>query len=178
MDQRSAQFSRDGLNNFLDFAGEKGLLKKSTASARKAAANIVLGILDEDEASDLSKVDLQAVIMRHRNLAPGKITPQTLTTYESRTKIAVSDFLEYMKNPSSWKGSQQRNRNSAKGAPLEKAKASSPASASESSGKHERASLQPSVHVDLQIHISPDASPEQIDQIFSSMRRHLYTDAE
>jgi hypothetical protein len=31
----------------------------------------------------------------------------------------------------------------------------------------------PSLHIDIQIHIAPDASPEQIDKIFSSMARHL-----
>jgi hypothetical protein len=32
----------------------------------------------------------------------------------------------------------------------------------------------PSVHIDLQIHISPDASSEQIDKVFESIARHLY----
>lgn len=32
---------------------------------------------------------------------------------------------------------------------------------------------QPSIHVNIEIHISPQASPEQIDQIFQSMARHL-----
>jgi hypothetical protein len=32
----------------------------------------------------------------------------------------------------------------------------------------------PSVHVDVQVHISPDASAEQVDQIFASMAKHLY----
>lgn len=36
------------------------------------------------------------------------------------------------------------------------------------------ASLAPAVHIDLQIHISPDASAEQIDKIFASMAKHLY----
>ena len=36
------------------------------------------------------------------------------------------------------------------------------------------ASPTPSVHIDLQIHISPDASPDQIDSIFASMAKHLY----
>ena len=36
------------------------------------------------------------------------------------------------------------------------------------------ASPAPSVHIDLQIHISPDASPDQIDSIFASMAKHLY----
>lgn len=32
----------------------------------------------------------------------------------------------------------------------------------------------PSIHIDLQIHVSPEASSEQIDQIFKSMAKHLY----
>ena len=32
----------------------------------------------------------------------------------------------------------------------------------------------PSVHIDLQIHISPEASTDQIDQVFKSMAKHLY----
>ncbi len=35
-------------------------------------------------------------------------------------------------------------------------------------------SAMPSVHIDLQIHISPDASPDQIDSIFARMAKHLY----
>ena len=33
---------------------------------------------------------------------------------------------------------------------------------------------QPTVHINLQIHISAEAGPEQIDQIFASMAKHLY----
>lgn len=32
----------------------------------------------------------------------------------------------------------------------------------------------PDVHIDVQIHIDSTASPEQIDQVFASMARHLY----
>jgi hypothetical protein len=32
----------------------------------------------------------------------------------------------------------------------------------------------PSLHIDVQIHISPEASTAQIDQIFASMAKHLY----
>ena len=35
-------------------------------------------------------------------------------------------------------------------------------------------SSDPSVHIDIQIHIDSSANPEQIDQIFASMARHLY----
>jgi len=32
----------------------------------------------------------------------------------------------------------------------------------------------PALHIDIQIHISPEASADQIDQIFASMGKHLY----
>jgi hypothetical protein len=32
----------------------------------------------------------------------------------------------------------------------------------------------PGLHIDVQIHIAPEASAEQIDQIFASMAKHLY----
>jgi hypothetical protein len=32
----------------------------------------------------------------------------------------------------------------------------------------------PSLHIDIQIHIDSDATPEQIDKIFESMAKHLY----
>jgi hypothetical protein len=35
-------------------------------------------------------------------------------------------------------------------------------------------SITPTLHIDIQIHIPPDATPQQIDSIFSSMAKHLY----
>lgn len=32
----------------------------------------------------------------------------------------------------------------------------------------------PSLHIDIQVHISPDSTPDQIDKIFESMAKHLY----
>jgi hypothetical protein len=32
----------------------------------------------------------------------------------------------------------------------------------------------PNIHLDIQVHIPSDATPEQIDQIFASMAKHLY----
>lgn len=36
-----------------------------------------------------------------------------------------------------------------------------------------KSGFRPKLHVDIQIHISPDSSPEQIDKIFESMAKHL-----
>lgn len=37
--------------------------------------------------------------------------------------------------------------------------------------------VQPSLHIDIQIHIASDATSQQIDQIFASMAKHLYSSA-
>ena len=42
------------------------------------------------------------------------------------------------------------------------------------SGKAAIAPKRPALHIDIQVHIDPNASAEQIDQIFASMARHLY----
>lgn len=36
-----------------------------------------------------------------------------------------------------------------------------------------KSTFSPKLHIDIQIHISPDSSPEQIDKIFESMAKHL-----
>jgi hypothetical protein len=171
MPENKIQLSKDNLFDFLDFAAEKGLLKKSTAAARKDASRIVLKILDEDEAADLSRVDLENVIQRHRNLAGGKIMPRTLAAYESRTRTAVRDFLEYFENPSAWRPSTQRRARRTGAAPF-------PTKSDKTRDSGRPGVIgNPAVHIDFQIHISPEARPEQIDQIFASMRRHLYGSA-
>lgn len=40
--------------------------------------------------------------------------------------------------------------------------------------KDKRVLETPDININLQIHISADSSPEQIDQIFSSMSKHIY----
>lgn len=40
-----------------------------------------------------------------------------------------------------------------------------------------RSATGPTLHIDMQIHISPEASADQIEQIFASMAKHLYGSA-
>jgi len=171
MVEETIKVNRDNLITFLDFVAEKGLMKRQTAVSYKKACNVILKILDEREANDLSKINLEAVFQRHRNLAAGRILPATLRSYEARTRAAIDGFIEYVKDPSSWKPSvQQRTRRTVKAAPsVTKSKIGK----SDEVAKREGTPWQPSVHIDLQIHISPEATPKQIDQIFDSISRHL-----
>jgi hypothetical protein len=86
-------------------------MAKATVSARKAAAGQILGILGDDEASDITSIDLDQVVSRFQNLHGKKYTPQSLTTYKSLVKAAIDDFAAYLANPLAFRPSvQSRDR--------------------------------------------------------------------
>ena len=84
---------------FLDWMSEKGLMAKNTVAARKAAANKVLGILSDDEAQDVTALNLDTVMRRFNNLEGRGYTPGSLTTYFSRLRSALDDFKLYLDKP-------------------------------------------------------------------------------
>jgi hypothetical protein len=88
---------------FLTYVGAKGLLSPATVESRKASVNKVLGILSDDEAEDVSKIDLDEVIRRFANLHGQSYTTDSLRTYKSRTKSSIDDFLRYVDNPLAFK---------------------------------------------------------------------------
>jgi hypothetical protein len=105
------QRSREELFRFLDYVKAKGLINPATVEARKASVNKVLGILDAEEADDITKLDLDEVVHRFGNLHGQKYTPDSLRSYKSRTKSAIEDFSRYLENPLAFKpGGQRRER--------------------------------------------------------------------
>lgn len=95
----STPFSREAVADFLDYASNKGLINKATASARKAAFKRVSAILEPHEAQDVSKLDLDEVMHRFSNLEGSAFTPDSLTTYRSRVRTVLDDFLAWKKDP-------------------------------------------------------------------------------
>ena len=60
--------SRADFLRFLDYLGEKGLIPSGTAASRKATANKVTAILSDEEAADVTALDLDEVMMRFHDL--------------------------------------------------------------------------------------------------------------
>lgn len=115
------QRSREELLRFMDYVRAKGLMSPATVEARKASANKVLGILDADEADDVTKLDLDEVVHRFGNLHGQKYTPDSLRSYKSRTKSAIEDFSRYLENPLAFKpGGLRREKKPANGSPQKK----------------------------------------------------------
>lgn len=103
-------YSLTALMDFIDYTGRKGLLNKNTAQSRRLAVNKILSVLDEDEATDLRKVDIDQVYERFENLYGSEFKPDSLRVYYSRLNSAISDFLTWKKNPSSFKPTVQKRK--------------------------------------------------------------------
>jgi hypothetical protein len=87
----------------MDYLAEKGLMNKNTASARKAALNGFLGILSPEEAQDITRLNLDEVATRFRNLKRGSFTPDSLKVYEARARTAIEDFKSFLADPPNFK---------------------------------------------------------------------------
>ncbi len=109
-------YSLDGLNKFLDYAMNKGLLKKNTAQSRKRAANKILSVLEPNEINDLREVDVQHAFERFANLQGTSFKPSSLQVYLSRLNSALTDFFSYVDSPATFKpAGMQRNSSKSRG---------------------------------------------------------------
>jgi len=107
-------YSLEALEQFFDFAINKGLLKKNTAQSRKLAASKVLSVLDEQEKADLREVDIDHAFELFQNKFRADYTPDSLQVYKSRVRSALGDFVRYVDNPSGFRPSTSQRASSAK----------------------------------------------------------------
>jgi hypothetical protein len=95
--------SLEALLGFLDWTAEKGLMAKNTVAGRKAAVNNVLGVLDPEEKSDVTTIDLDSAMTRFINLQGKKYNTSSLNVYKSRTNAALQDFERWLRDPLAFK---------------------------------------------------------------------------
>jgi hypothetical protein len=105
MNNYSKDLSYNSLIIFLDWTASKGLMKSSTVSALKAASNKVLGILEDEEKEDISKIEFDNIFKRFKNLNNQELNPTSLKTYRSRAQTAIKEFLAYKNDPEKWRPS-------------------------------------------------------------------------
>lgn len=125
------------LIRFWEWVAEKGLVKQSTAGARRTAVTEVLDSLGDDPAEvDIQTLDVDDALRRFENLKSAKYTPGSLKTYKSRFTHAVDEYLTYLDDPSSWRPDIQtrKTRSQKKAEQPKKIEASGKTSPSESEG--------------------------------------------
>ena len=95
-------YSLDDLIDFLDHAGDRGLMPAATAQALAVAARNVLGVLSDQEKNDLSDQDLDSVIKRFNNKRAKDFSPTSLKEYGRRVHKAVELFLAWREDPANF----------------------------------------------------------------------------
>jgi hypothetical protein len=98
-----------GLTEHWEWAARKGLVNAHTARSLKAASKQVLSVLDDWESVSVESLDVDDVFRRFVNLRGRDFKPESLESYKSRFKQAISLYLSYIKNPAGWKP-KTRNR--------------------------------------------------------------------
>jgi hypothetical protein len=95
-------YSAGDLLEFLDHAGNKGLMPAATAQALAVATRNVLGILSDDEKADLRQLNLDAAVTRFTNKRAKDFNPSSLKEYGRRVRRAVELFLSWRENPANF----------------------------------------------------------------------------
>lgn len=97
-------YSRDALLKFTDLLASKGLAKTNTAAGLKVAVSKILSDLSPDEEADVRKVDVPLAVRRFNNKNPNALSPNSLGQYQRRVANAISEFVQYVDNPTAYTG--------------------------------------------------------------------------
>jgi hypothetical protein len=94
-----------GLVDFWAYVSEKGLMPANTAGALRGASKEVLSAVQGEgwETLDLREIDVEDFNERFARLRAVKFKPDSLQVYRSRFKNAVSMYLEFLENPTTWR---------------------------------------------------------------------------
>src|SRR5207249_7659880 len=95
-------------------AATRGLMPPATANALAVSSRNVFAVLDEPERGDVRKLDLDSVFTRFQNKRAKDFTPESLTEYRRRVKKAAQLFLEWKKDPASFRAPTRATRASRK----------------------------------------------------------------
>ena len=164
----------EGLIEFLNFAKKSGYVVAATGDNRIRIAKEVLTAVPNIDTTDVTKLDLEDVFSRYATLMASKLPATTLQGNKSHLKSSIREFSTYLADPVHYKPKSGKAKKEA--TPKPQAQKPSPAKKppkSEIQPSKQDVLPTPSLHIDIQIHISPQASDPQIDKVFESMAKHL-----
>lgn len=95
-------YSMDDLLEFLDHASDRGLMPAATAQALAVATRNVLGVLTDEEKSDLGSQDLDGVIKRFNNKRAKDFNPSSLKEYGRRVHRAIDLYINWRNDPANF----------------------------------------------------------------------------
>lgn len=107
-------YTLEDLLDFLNHAGDKGLMPAASAQALSVAARNVFGVLEVDEQKNLENLDLDAIVRRFNNKRAKDFSPNSLKEYGRRVRKAVELYLQWKNDPADFSVKTRAPRKSRK----------------------------------------------------------------
>jgi hypothetical protein len=171
-----------GLNQlieFLEFAKTNGYFNAKTADNRIRVVKDVFDKVPNVDSNDVTNLDIDEIFRRYTVLTTNKLTSVSLQTNKAHLKSAIREFEAYLADPMHYRpksGKPKRDTSpkpQTKKPPTAKKPPKAETAGSEVLPLKQDILPTPSLHIDIQVHISPQSSDTQIDKVFESMAKHL-----
>jgi hypothetical protein len=183
----------DGLIEFLNFTSKSGYANSKTVTNRINIVKEIFATVPDINNSDITQLDVDEVFNRYTNLMKTKRTPKALQGNKSHFKSSLREYKEYLNDPIHYKPQNKSSKSKiTKSIEKQKTEKNKPnenenpmgyntppntdkadnSSTSNSQVPLKNYSNAPTIHIDFQIHIAPDTSPELIEKIFESLNKY------
>ena len=169
----------DGLTEFLDFARKNGYVNAGTANNRIRIVKEVVSVVPNIDTNDVTKLDIDDVFNRYAILMASKLPATTLQGNKSHFKNAIREFDTYLADPVHYKPKSGKVKKDATSKiPVqkphtEKKQPTAKITDSEIPPQKQDVLHTPTIHIDFQIHISPDTDATLVDKIFESLSKYF-----
>jgi hypothetical protein len=117
IDRKSAEDLIDFWNNYVI---NMELVNGNTARSLGAASKAILSVEENWEKLDITDIDTDRIFQKFAVQNARKYKPRTLDVYRRRFNRAIADYLNYLNNPSGWKGPSANRSPSSKSATRKK----------------------------------------------------------
>ena len=98
----SEDYTKNGLFVFLRESARSGILNPAVARSRKTAAQMLLKHVSSEESLNLRQLDVDLLCSRIHKLEDSSIRYEALNLYNSRLKSALSDYFNWLDDPSNF----------------------------------------------------------------------------
>lgn len=172
----------DSLIEFLNMSLKNGYGNKGTLLNRLRIVKDVFNTVPGLDTADVTTLDIDQVLTQYVNLKKPIMSGTTVKGNAAHFGSAIKEFKSWVNNPSGYTPAKTKptstssvksvkNRIADKIPPKMSERTIATSSIPIDNSLHQNSSV-PSIHIDFQIHISPDTNPEVFEKLFESLSKY------
>lgn len=173
---------KGSLIEFLDMSLKNGYAKKGTLLNRLRIVKDIFATVPNLDNADVTMLDIGQVYSQYVNLKKPIMSGPTVKGNAAHFSSAIKEFKLWVNNPSGYPPMKAKttsvssiksvkNRISDK-IPSKTSEKTIDTSSIPINNISKQNSSVPSIHIDFQIHISPDTNPEVFEKLFASLSKY------